>query len=131
MPLTRSDSPGCPSPGSPPGSTSLVSASRREALVAFALWCAAAVYTVGYCALFGYGRPVDELTFVLGIPSWVFWGIVVPWTVCTLLSIGFAACYMRDEPLGEEAATNTAAMDSAAASERRESEQRDLGQRDA
>jgi len=81
----------------------LVTHTRREAIFAVALWLAATVYTVGYCAAYGYERPVSELTFVLGIPSWVFWGIVAPWTACTVISICFAARFMCDDPLGDEA----------------------------
>jgi len=80
----------------------LVASSKREALFAAALWLAATVYSVGYCAWFGYDLASDELKFVLGIPDWVFWGIVVPWTACTVVSIWFAMCIMRDEPLGAE-----------------------------
>jgi hypothetical protein len=68
--------------------------------VAFALWGAAALYTLIYCGLYGYDATVP-LTYVLGFPHWVFWGIVVPWTVCTVLSIGFALFYMQDHPLDE------------------------------
>lgn len=93
----------------------LVSSSRREALFAVGLWCAAAAYTVGYCAAFGYGRAADELTFVLGMPAWVFWGIVAPWSLCTLASIWFAMRFMRDDPLGEEAAADPADADEGAA----------------
>ncbi|MEX2187741.1 MAG: DUF997 family protein [Pirellulales bacterium] len=86
----------------------LVASSKREALFAASLWLAAIVYTVGYCSLFGYHRGADDLTFVLGIPDWVFWGIVTPWTVCTVVSIWFALRIMRDDPLGDEAATDPA-----------------------
>lgn len=89
----------------------LVSSSRREALFAVGLWFAAAVYTVGYCAAFGYGQKTGKLAFVLGVPDWVFWGIVVPWTVCTLVSIWFAMRMMRDDPLGDEATTDPADAD--------------------
>lgn len=81
----------------------LVSSSRREALFAVAVWFAATAYTVGYCAAFGYEQPISELTFVWGFPSWVFWGIVAPWTASTVVSIWFAARSMRDDPLGADA----------------------------
>ena len=75
---------------------------RREAIFVALLWCAAAAYTIGYCALFGYGRSAKDLKFVLGIPDWVFWGIVVPWTVCLAIGCWFAWFFMTDEELGEE-----------------------------
>ena len=75
---------------------------RREALVVLVTWLAAMAYTVTYCYRHGYDRPVESLTFVLGFPDWVFWGIVAPWAVCVAFSIYFGATFMRDEDLGEE-----------------------------
>lgn len=75
---------------------------RREALVVLAAWLAALAYTITYCYRHGYHRAPDSLTFVLGFPDWVFWGIVLPWTVCLLFSFYFGATFVRDEDLGEE-----------------------------
>ncbi len=72
---------------------------RREGIVVFAAWLSAMTYTVGYCYLNGYDRPQESLTFVLGFPDWVFWGIVVPWGTCTIVSGLFAFCFMKDESL--------------------------------
>jgi hypothetical protein len=79
----------------------LVSA-RREALLVFAIWITACVYSIGVCYRFGYHRDADSLTYVLGFPDWVFWGLVVPWTTCTLLSFILSAVVIRDEDLGKE-----------------------------
>ena len=76
--------------------------SRREAIVIFFIWLAAMIYTVTYCYLNGYGRTAESLTFVLGFPDWVFWGILTPWTVCLITSIAFGSIFMHDEDLGEE-----------------------------
>jgi hypothetical protein len=81
----------------------LIRSARREAIFALSLWASALVYSVSFCGRYGYD-PETELTFVLGVPFWAFWGIFVPWTVCTILSIALAAFWMRDDPLGEEAA---------------------------
>jgi hypothetical protein len=80
----------------------VVRSGRREAVWVLLLWCAAALYTLGYCACFGYGRSADELRFVLGFPDWVFWGIVAPWTVCVVIGCWFAYFYMTDDDLGEQ-----------------------------
>jgi hypothetical protein len=66
------------------------------------LWCVAAAYTIGYCALFGYGRSAKDLHFVFGIPDWVVWGIVVPWSVCVGIGCWFSWFFMTDDDLGEE-----------------------------
>jgi hypothetical protein len=84
------------------GEDPLLRSARREAYVAFGLWVAALVYSVTYCGLRGYGRTADDLTFVFGFPDWVFWGIVLPWCLCTALSIAFAYGFMTDEPLEED-----------------------------
>jgi hypothetical protein len=75
---------------------------RREASLVFAVWLTALVYTVGYCYTFGYGRDPETLALVLGFPDWVFWGILVPWTACTVFSGWFAFVFMTDDDLGAE-----------------------------
>jgi hypothetical protein len=75
---------------------------RREAVVVLVMWLGALTYTVLYCYLYGYNRSLDSLTFVLGFPDWVFWGILTPWAICLILSYLFAVFFMRDEDLGED-----------------------------
>lgn len=80
----------------------LVRDARREAAAAFLVAIVATAYTVGYCALFGYGREGEPIRFVLGFPSWIFWGILTPWGVCVLISGWFSWRFMSDEDLGED-----------------------------
>jgi hypothetical protein len=80
----------------------VVKNARREALCVFAIWLATLCYVVPYCYLKGYARPIESLTFVLGFPDWVFWGIVVPWGACVVISCVVGALFMKDEDLGEE-----------------------------
>ncbi len=75
--------------------------SRREALVVLAIWVVACVYTVGYCALFGWQREPESLRFVLGIPDWIFWGVFLPWSVCTALSFWVSYFLISDQDLGQ------------------------------
>ena len=75
--------------------------SRREAIVVFCIWLVACAYTVGYCYTFGYNREPDSLRFVAGLPDWVFWGILVPWTACSLLSFWVSNFLIADDDLGE------------------------------
>ncbi len=81
-----------------------LASSRREALIAFGIWLLACVYSIGVCYRWGYGRDAATLTYVLGFPDWVFWGVVVPWTVCTGLCFVMAYGIIQDEDLGEEQA---------------------------
>jgi hypothetical protein len=87
-----------PSPSGDP----LLRTARREAAVVFAIWLAAILYTVGYSYTFGYGRTVESMTYILGVPDWVMWGIVLPWGVSTVAAVWFAWFFMTDEPLGDE-----------------------------
>lgn len=86
----------------------LLRSARREALVVLGVWLAACVYTIGYCYAFGYERDLETLSFVLGFPDWVFWGIVTPWSLSTAVSIWFAMAFMSDEDLGPEPAEDEA-----------------------
>lgn len=82
----------------------VLTTSRREAILVFFIWLAACTYTVGYCITFGYHRDADSLTYVLGFPDWIFWGIIVPWTACTILCFFMANYFIADADLGEEQA---------------------------
>jgi hypothetical protein len=94
-----------------PPEDAVVRAARRESKVALATWLVAMIYSITYCYVNGYERPVDTLTFVLWFPDWVFWGIIAPWLVCTLLSIVFAFGFMGNEPLGEDVVNDRHALD--------------------
>lgn len=68
----------------------------------FGIWLVACVYTVTVSYRWGYARDVATLTYVLGFPDWVFWGVIAPWCVCTGLCFVMAYCVIQDEDLGEE-----------------------------
>ena len=75
------------------------SSSYREALIVAVVWTITCVYTVGYAALFAYRDSASRV--VLGIPSWVVWGVLLPWVVTLFVTLWFAGAGMKDEPLGE------------------------------
>jgi hypothetical protein len=77
----------------------LVSA-RREAIVVLIVWIVAMTWTVGYCALYGYGRDPASIRYLLGVPDWAVWGLAMPWLACLVFSWAFATFGMRDEDLG-------------------------------
>jgi len=39
----------------------------------------------------------------LGIPDWVFYGLIVPWLVCIAITFWFCLFYFADDDLGEHA----------------------------
>jgi hypothetical protein len=82
----------------------LVRSAFREALVVSLIWLCAMVWSVGVSWWLGYGRTAQDLRLVLGFPEWVFWGIVVPWVTCAVISWLFAVWFVRDGELGEDVA---------------------------
>ncbi len=101
--------------------------SRREVVIILAVWSVAMIWTVGVCYLQGYAdhpKPVGTLDamipslerfdrdpaglrtpFGLGIPDWVFWGIIFPWAISIAASAWFCFAVMTDdtEPTDAEA----------------------------
>ena len=81
--------------------------SRREALIILLLWVAALLWAVPYCYLNGFPETfvAEEFSTVWGIPSWLFWGIAVPWLLADVFTLWFCFFYMKDADLEEEGAT--------------------------
>lgn len=79
--------------------------SRREALVILALWMLSFAWTVTYSYVNGYATAESprELEMTLGIPSWVWWGIAVPWIVSGIVSILMCLFFIQDDGLGHAA----------------------------
>ena len=78
--------------------------SRREAWVILLLWVAALLWAVPYCYLNGFPETFveEEFSTVWGVPSWLFWGIAVPWLLADVFTLWFCFFYMKDGSLGEE-----------------------------
>ena len=79
---------------------------RKEAALILGVWFVAFLWTVPFCYFNGYDSQIDvkELTFILGMPSWVFWGIAVPWMCCNLVTIWFCFGYFSEDDLEPHAA---------------------------
>ena len=92
----------------------LLKNARREGLLILAAWAIALAWSVIVGYLFGYydpqtglnavGRKIADMTFVLGMPDWVFWGVVFPWVLCFGFSTWFCFGYMADDDLGQDPA---------------------------
>jgi hypothetical protein len=85
----------------------LLHSAKREALAALVVWLVALIYSVAVCFTLGSNRAPDQLTYVLGFPDWIFWGVVLPWFVCLAISAWFAFFFMQDHPLGEDESEET------------------------
>ena len=66
----------------------------RETWIILGTWCLFCAIVIAYCArTYRAAAEIEEATVpstVVGLPSWVFWGIGVPWVVATLFTILFA-----------------------------------------
>ena len=74
-----------------------VSASRREALCIVGIWCLFAVWVLGYACFHAYVDDAQSIELVLGLPSWVTWGIALPWCVASVVTVVFSLGFMKDE----------------------------------
>lgn len=77
--------------------------SRRDAMVIFLVWLVALLWAVPCCWVLGYSPEFDPSRFstIWGIPTWVFWGIAVPWLVADVFTIWYCMWKMADDDLGE------------------------------
>lgn len=93
--------------------------SLREAKWIVVAWCVNCAWVVGYCRLYGYDSfDTENIKTILGMPSWAFWGLFVPWVTATVFTIWFALTQMEDHPLepadvdGEESKRSAAREES-------------------
>ncbi len=77
----------------------LVVSSLAELKWIVAAWSVHCVWVVGYSSLYGYGDVEAADALVAGVPSWVFWGVLLPWGGATLFTIWFALVKMQDHAL--------------------------------
>lgn len=75
----------------------------REAIVIVILFTIMLIWSLSVSIGLGYfseSQTVDIGT-VLGLPAWVFWGILIPWIAVDVISIWFCFFFMKDDDLGE------------------------------
>ena len=82
--------------------------SRRESAFVLCTWLVFCVWVVGVCLKNGYDINPDNLQVTMGMPSWVFWGIGLPWLMANVVTIWFALKFVADDPL-EDPPSQTAA----------------------
>ncbi len=76
----------------------------REARWILALFLLSLLWCVPYGYLNGYRQvsPDQPLSITWGIPSWVLWGVFVPWLLIDLATVWISLVGMQDDDLGEE-----------------------------
>jgi len=75
--------------------------SRRETVFALVTWAVFCLWVVGFCLARGYDVDPADLQTVMGMPSWIFWGVALPWLAANVVTIWFALKFMADDPLEE------------------------------
>ncbi len=73
----------------------------RETVVILVVWLLGIAWTVGYCAMTGYNVPPEQIQITLGMPNWIFWGVLVPWVLVILFTIWFGLFYIADDELAQ------------------------------
>ncbi|VAX37285.1 hypothetical protein MNBD_PLANCTO02-1288 [hydrothermal vent metagenome] len=82
----------------------LLKNARKEAVVILFIWLVASVWTMLFCYFSGYSGSGavnrETISLTCGIPTWVFWGVAMPWGVVDICTIWFCLFYMQDDDLG-------------------------------
>ena len=79
----------------------LLRSARRELKVAVLFWLVFACWAIGLGKLLAYQKhPEGEMVnTILGMPSWVFWVVMLPWALATVFTLWFALRFMKDHDL--------------------------------
>ena len=59
-------------------------------------WLFFASWVLIYCGFEAYGQDHEDVKITFGMPSWVFWGIAVPWICSIIYTIYFSLSVMKD-----------------------------------
>jgi hypothetical protein len=89
-------------PEAPGKEQQLLQHARREGAVILVVWLVCLVWSMSSASVWGYDQPAANMSLILGIPEWVFWGIVLPWGLCLAFSVWFCFVFMADDDLGED-----------------------------
>ena len=86
----------------------LLRSARRELKVAVLFWVVFATWALGLGKLLAYKKPADGemLSMILGMPSWVFWVVMLPWFLATVFTLWFALRFMKDHDLLADSGMN-------------------------
>ncbi|WP_145343981.1 hypothetical protein [Rosistilla ulvae] len=71
--------------------------SLRELKFVVVIGSIALAWTLIYGGWKGYSSDPEAVEITLGMPSWVFWGIAIPWCVTSMATLGFALFVLRED----------------------------------
>ncbi len=70
--------------------------SLKEAIWILGIWVGFASWVLGYAAVHAYPKDPSSMGLTFGLPTWVVWGILVPWILATMITIWFCLFVMED-----------------------------------
>lgn len=76
--------------------------SRKEAGVIFVTWFIVMIWAVPVSYAMGYKADIDSsnVSLIMGIPTWVFWGIFIPWLAADVATTWICFKLMKNDDLG-------------------------------
>ncbi len=69
----------------------------KEFKIAAASTMAYILVCCGLCWLLGYNKEPSQIALIGGIPSWVVWGVIVPWVVMVFFTIVYGFFIMEGD----------------------------------
>lgn len=75
---------------------------RRELRFQLTTWCVFAMWVVGVCGFTAFDAERPDVDTLFGMPSWVLWGIALPWLIAFVVTVYFAGWYMQDTDLVDD-----------------------------
>ncbi|MBL8892920.1 MAG: hypothetical protein JNL67_23280 [Planctomycetaceae bacterium] len=85
---------------------------RAEMWSVLWLFLTSMIWTIGWSYFAGYQKLTEDeaknISLLWGMPTWVFWGIFVPWITIDFVAIWFCFFYLQDsQTIDSEAAPVT------------------------
>ena len=73
--------------------------SRKELWFMLVSWAVFLIWTLSYNSTHAFDMEKSGIDPIIGMPQWVFFGILVPWVAALVLTICFAMFFMKDTEL--------------------------------
>jgi phosphatidylserine synthase len=65
-------------------------------------WLFFAAWVIIYSYFNAYKNQAEEPSITLGMPSWVFWGIAIPWICATAFTVYISLFVIKDQEFTTE-----------------------------
>ena len=79
---------------------------KRELIIFLTGWLFFAAWVIIYSYFNAYKDQNAEPSITLGMPSWVFWGIALPWICATVFTVYISLFVIKDQEFSNEEEVN-------------------------